>query len=196
MTNPSALADRSGWYTAADVPERAFHGTVRGLGVSGQGEPGGARYAERVQALYAVAGTLAGMAGGFPLPPLEGRWWVQDTRPPLTVPREEWYWHLFLKLPAEVDDALADRAREAERGAAMGVEHVQVVSFTEGDCVQMTHHGPYADEARSLALMESFMAEHALVPFGLHHEIYISDVRETDPAAMHTILRQPVRPAS
>lgn len=30
---------------------------------------------------------------------------------------------------------------------------------------------------------------------GLHHEIYLSDVQETDPAQMRTILRHPVRPA-
>jgi len=30
---------------------------------------------------------------------------------------------------------------------------------------------------------------------GLHHEIYLSDRRRTDPARLKTILRQPVQPA-
>ena len=39
------------------------------------------------------------------------------------------------------------------------------------------------------------MTEQGLARAGMHHEIYLSDVRETDPAKMRTILRQPVRPA-
>ncbi len=39
------------------------------------------------------------------------------------------------------------------------------------------------------------MRAHGLVPAGLHHEIYLSGVQETDPAALRTILRQPVRSA-
>lgn len=38
------------------------------------------------------------------------------------------------------------------------------------------------------------MAQAGLVRAGLHHEVYLSDVRETDPARMRTILPQPVRP--
>ncbi|RCG20107.1 hypothetical protein DQ384_37760 [Sphaerisporangium album] len=189
MTNPSD------WYTAADVPEAAFHGTARGLGVTGQGEPGGAVFTERLKALYAVAGTLIGMAGGLPMPVLEGRWWVQDLRPHQEVPRDEWYWHLFLKLPGTVEPALADQAREAARGSAAGVEQVQLVTFTEGRCVQMTHHGSFADEHRSLTRMAAFMAEHGLVPSGLHHEIYLTGLGDGDPEGLRTILRQPVRPA-
>jgi hypothetical protein len=37
--------------------------------------------------------------------------------------------------------------------------------------------------------------EQGLVNNGLHHEIYLSDVAETDTAKMRTILRQPVRSA-
>jgi hypothetical protein len=36
------------------------------------------------------------------------------------------------------------------------------------------------------------MQERGLVANGLHHEIYLSDVRQTDPGKMRTILRQPV----
>ncbi|MCC5575785.1 hypothetical protein IMZ11_09045 [Microtetraspora sp. AC03309] len=54
------------------------------------------------------------------MPPLEGRWWVEDTRPPLEVPRDEWHWHLFLRLPDTLDPALADQAREAAPIRASG----------------------------------------------------------------------------
>nr|WP_329098480.1 GyrI-like domain-containing protein [Actinomadura citrea] len=70
---------------------------------------------------------------------------------------------------------------------------VQHVSYTDGWCVQVLHLGPYSVEPASLARMESLMEAEDLVPHGLHHEVYLSDPREEDPAKMRTILRQPVR---
>jgi hypothetical protein len=174
------------WYEAADEPELVEHGRVSGLAVTGQGEPGGAAYSESVGALYAVMGAL-----GAPMVPLEGRWWVEDERSPFDVPRDEWRWHLFLRLPDET--ASIDEAR-AEVGSGLpAAARVQHVTYTDGRCVQMTHHGAYADEPVSLARMAALMKAEGLAVNGLHHEIYLSDTRETDPGKMHTILRQPVR---
>jgi hypothetical protein len=72
---------------------------------------------------------------------------------------------------------------------------VQVIMFTEGWCVQAMHHGSYDHEPETLARTDRFMAEQGLVNNGLHHEIYLSDVAETDTAKMRTILRKPVRAA-
>jgi hypothetical protein len=188
---------RSGtWYEAVEEPRIAEFGAVRGLSVTGQGEPGGTEYGTAVHALYAVAGTLLGMAGGgSPMPPLEGRWWVEDERSPFEVPRAEWRWHLFLRLPDDLDAVRwADRAREAARAQTPAVSRVQLVSFAEGRCVQMLHRGPYADEPRTLARMEELMKAERLVPNGLHHEIYLTDP-SGDAQAARTILRQPVRAA-
>jgi hypothetical protein len=177
------------WYAASDSPELVEFGPVRGLGVTGVGEPGGVEHMTAIQALYAVAAPL--LAGA--LPALEGRWWVEDDRPPLTVPRSQWRWHLFLRLPESVEPERADEARQATE--LNSAARVQVVMFTEGRCVQAMHHGSYDDEPETLARMDRFMAERSLVNNGLHHEIYLSDVAETDTAKMRTILRQPVRAA-
>jgi hypothetical protein len=196
-TNDSQTVDR--WYTAAGSPELVEYGPVRGLGVTGQGAPGGPTYAGSAGALYAVAGQLLGIAAqaaaGFPMPPLEGRWWVEDDRPPLEVPREQWRWHLFLRLPDAVEPFWVDRAREAALLTERAAPRVQLVTFAEGRCVQALHAGPYADEPRTLGEMDRLMQREGLARHGLHHEIYLSDVRETDPERMRTILRQPVRPA-
>jgi hypothetical protein len=141
-------------------------------------------------ALYAVAGqvlALAAQAGaGLSMPVLEGRWWVEDDRSPLQVPREQWWWQLFLRLPDSVQAGWADQAREAARqaGRLPAVPQVQLVISTEGRC-----------EPRTLALIEAFMDQSGLVPDGLHHELYLSDMRERLPQKMRTILRQPVRAA-
>lgn len=168
------------------TPEIVEIDTVRGLGVTGQGEPGGAEYTQATRALYAVAARLM-----LRSTPLEGRWWVEDERSPFEVPREQWRWHLFLPLPDTVEPERVDEAREALSIPAAA--RVQLVTFTEGTCVQAVHDGPYADEPRTLATMDTFMAEKGLEANGLHHEIYLTDVMRTPPEQARTILRQPVR---
>ena len=174
------MSDR---YDAPDEPELAEFGPVSGLAVSGRGAPGGPEHATATQGLYAVAGSL--LRGG--VPPLEGRWWVEDERPALAVPRDEWRWHLFLRLE---DPGV----RLPATGLPPAAARVQVTTFTEGPVVQVMHRGRFADEPRTLARMEEFMQRHGLVANGLHHEIYLSDPFAPDEAAMRTILREPVRP--
>jgi hypothetical protein len=123
--------------------------------------------------------------------PLEGFWWVEDERSPFEVPRGEWRWHLFLRVPDEADGIEA--AVEQVRAGVPAAARVRRVTFAEGRCVQMLHRGPYSDEPASLALMDAFMEAEGLAVNGLHHEVYLSDPREQDPAKMRTILRQPVR---
>jgi hypothetical protein len=175
------------WYSAADSPELVEFGPVRGLGVTGVGAPGGPEHLAAIQALYAVAAQLLGDR----LPPLKGRWWVEDDRPPLSVPRAQWRWHLFVRLPESIKPAAVEEARKAT--GLQTAPRVQMVMFTEGSCVQAMHHGSYDQEPTTPARIDRFMQEHGPVANGLHHELYLSDVRETDPAKMRTILRQPVR---
>ncbi|MQY05518.1 GyrI-like domain-containing protein [Actinomadura macrotermitis] len=168
----------SDWYKAAEEPEIVEFGPVRGLAVSGQGAPGGPAYTAAVGALYGAFGPL-----GLVPPPLEGRWWVNDERPPLEVPREEWHWQLFLRVPDGLDPDVS------------GHDGIEVVEFGDGLCVQMLHCGPYSEEPRSLARMGALMDAEGLVHAGLHHELYLTDPREPDGSKVRVILRQPVRPA-
>src|SRR5262245_49672750 len=123
-----------------------------------------------------------GQVRPFQMPPLEGRWWIEDERRWFEVPRDQWRWHLFLRVLDSMPVELVDPARETSRAAenTFAVARVQLVTFTEGQAVQMMHRGPYADEPRTLATINAFMERNELVPYGLHHEIYLSDVRETD----------------
>ena len=57
-----------------------------------------------------------------------------------------------------------------------------------------THAGSYDDEGPALEELHSrFVPDNGLEIAGLHHEIYLSDARRTDPSKLRTILRQPVR---
>jgi hypothetical protein len=67
----------------------------------------------------------------------------------------------------------------------------------EGQAVQTLHIGAYDDEGPILKrLHQEFLPAHRLAPSGHHHEIYLSDPRETAARKLKTILRQPVRSAS
>ncbi|MEV1170407.1 hypothetical protein [Nonomuraea sp. NPDC049784] len=170
------------------IPAIATHGPVTCLSVTGLGEPGGSEHTAAIRALYTVAAALGAATG-----PLEGQWWVEDERPGLEVPREQWRWHVLLPLPAvPQQEGALERAREQSRASGAAVDRVRLVTVTEGQCVELLHEGPFSEEHLSLKVMEEFMAEHGLVVNGPHHEIYLSAL---DDPAPRTLLRQPVRPA-
>jgi hypothetical protein len=77
------------------------------------------------------------------------------------------------------------------------LEAVRLQTLDEGTSVQTLHIGPFDDEGPVLDdLHHRFIPESGLQMRGLHHEIYLSDLRRTDPAKLRTILRQPVVPSA
>lgn len=167
------------------TPVLTTYGPVTCLGVTGMGEPGGVEHAAAIRALYTVASQMGGPGG-----PLEGLWWVEDERHGLEVPRELWRWHLLLPPAWEPSPGALEGAREAARPSGAAVDRVQVVTFTEGECVEVVHAGPFSEEHVSLKVMEEFMAERGLVPNGPHHEVYLTGLEDPEP---RVVLRQPVR---
>jgi hypothetical protein len=179
-----------------DVPDLFY------LAVDGQGDPNTApAYADALGALYAVAYAIkfASKRAGrdFVVGPLEGLWRADDETAFTGRRKDEWSWTMLLVQPEWIT-----AADVAEAVAAVGakkslpsLERVQPMRYVEGRCVQILHHGPYDDEANTLAcLHDEFMPEHGLTFDGDHHEIYLSDARRTTPEKLRTVLRQPVRP--
>jgi hypothetical protein len=167
------------------APTITTHGPVTCLSVSGLGEPGGPEHVTAVQALYTVAAAMGTGHG-----PMEGQWWVEDERPGLEVPRDQWRWHLLLPLPAAPAEGAVEQARETVRATCRAADRVRLATVTEGECVELLHDGPFSEEYVSLKVMEEFMTEHNLVRNGLHHEIYLTAFDDPSP---RTLLRQPVR---
>lgn len=168
-------------------PEITTYGPVTCLNVTGMGEPGGGEHLAAIGALFAVASAMGGAAG-----PLEGLWWVEEEGPALEVPRERWRWHLLLPLAGMPGAGVLERAREVARSSGAAVDRVRVATFTEGECVEVLHDGPFSEEHVSLKVMEEFMAARGLVANGPHHEVYLTAL---DDPAPRTVLRQPVRAA-
>ncbi|GAA0953447.1 GyrI-like domain-containing protein [Actinocorallia libanotica] len=169
------------------TPTIATHGPVTCLSVTGLGEPGGGEHGAAIRALYTVGSAL-----GVEFGAMEGQWWVEDERPALQVPREEWRWHLLLPLLTDPQEGALEQAREATRPSVAAVDRVRLATIVEGRCVELLHEGPFSEEHLSLKIMDEFMAEHGLTVNGPHHEIYLT---APDVPLPRTLLRQPVRSA-
>ena len=73
----------------------------------------------------------------------------------------------------------------------------EFLTVEEDLCVQMMHLGAYDNEPESVAAMDAYLEEtgyaNDLTDQRLHHEIYLSDPRKTDPAKWKTVIRHSVK---
>lgn len=175
--------------TLIDVPPVVY------LMVNGKGDPDGDVYKTAVEGLYQssyavraalkprmvyTVGTLQGLWHGIGLDP----------------DRSSWNWTMMIAQPPEATDELVAEALTGVKKPRPGLALVRREVFTEGECAQILHVGPYADEKPTHDRLMEFVAAEGRKVHGSHHEIYLSDPRRVEPARMRTILRYPVAKAS
>ena len=187
-------------YRAGDAPTRLTVPPLRLLMVDGAGDPNTTPgYGDAVGTLYAVSYGVRGMvkqSGGLPwtVMPLEGLWWAEDMAIFSTDDRSGWLWTMMIAQPDVVTAEMVASALTAAKakGRAPSADLLRLEVYDEGDAVQVMHHGPYADEGPTIAALHRAVTDLGLALRGKHHEIYLNDPRRVAPAAMRTILRQPV----
>lgn len=179
--------------TIVEVPTRPF------LMIDGGGDPNTSpEYTGAIEALYPIAYGLraavkAATGDAYTVMPLEGLWWVEDMADFDPADKSNWHWTAMICLPDAVTDAMASEvipAVTAKKGLTAGPK-ARIEHFTEGVAAQILHIGPYADEAPTIAELHDFIIGDGHELTGKHHEIYLSDARRADPAALRTIIRQP-----
>ena len=181
-----------------DVPEQRF------IAVDGRGDPNtSADYAGAVEALYAVAYTIKFASKrtidrDFVVGPLEGLWWAGDPQVFASRAKDSWQWRMLISQPEWITEDMIDDAKhvaQTKKGLPV-IAEVRHETLRERSSAQVLHIGPYDEEGQVLArLHDEWLDANKLRMSGLHHEIYLSDRRRTDPARLKTILRQPVQPA-
>jgi hypothetical protein len=177
-----------------EVPEANF------LTVIGRGAPGREVFQRKLEALYSVAYAVkfkAKAAGNdYVVCKLEGLWWFDD--PTATdTPREEWNWKLMIRQPDFVTRQMVEEAKlevKAKKKMDEALE-VEFEVYEEGLSAQVMHIGPYEDELETIARLHEFIREGGYEMRGLHHEIYLTDIRKAAPEKWRTIIRQPIRRA-
>jgi hypothetical protein len=187
------------YYKAGKKPEIVEFHAANYLSIEGKGEPAGEAFVSKVEALYPLAYGIKKVckeqSHDFGVPKLEGLWWVESDVPALDVPRNEWCWKLLIRMPDFVTEEIMASVQPevAKKKKNALIQEISFEEIAEGKCVQMMHVGPYATEPETINSLMEFIAENGLSISGLHHEIYLSDPRKTEPAKMKTLIRYPVK---
>lgn len=188
----AAYRARRAAFDLVDVPPLQY------LMIDGHGDPNGAEYAAAVSTIFPVAYKLKFLSKreldrDYVVMPLEALWWADDMTS-FTGSRDKsrWQWTALNLVPDWLTEEHVDSARNAVPDAP-ALERLRLETLIEGRCVQTLHLGPFDDEGPVLDRMHhEFIPEQGLRMTGKHHEIYLSDIRRTEPAKLRTILRQPV----
>lgn len=195
------------YYTAKKSPEIIDFVAVDYISIVGEGDPSGEDFAQKIEALYSTIYSVKfnwkAKDKDFVVAKLEGLWWFDEEKyqgktvvnSPTEVPRSEWEYRLLIRLPDFVTKDDIETAKEVviKKKQLELVNEVEYFTLHEGKCIQMLHVGPFSTEPESLAKIMAFSEKNNLKKNGLHHEIYLSDFRKTEPEKLKTILREPVK---
>lgn len=182
-------------FVLVEVPKMQF------VKVDGQGDPNKAEeYQKGLNWIYSVSYALkfaskADLGRDYAVMPLEALWWAEDTDDFVARNKDSWRWTQMIMTPDFITREMFDTAVENTR-KKLGEQpaSLRFEPFDEGLSAQILHVGSYDDEAPTIKrLHEEFIPQRGLTENGLHHEIYLSDPRKTEPAKLKTILRHPVR---
>lgn len=167
------------------------------ISVRGEGNPNeaGGAYQQAIGVLYAIAYTLKmsyktdyKIEGFFEyvVPPLEGFWWQNNVEGVDYADKSSFNWISVIRLPDFVSKTDFEWAVEtATKKKKIDCSSAGYLTIDEGLCVQIMHLGPFDDEPKSVALMDTYIDENGykndINDIRLHHEIYLSDARKVAP---------------
>lgn len=175
--------------------------TFQFLMVDGEGDPNTSQeYAQAVEALFSVSYTAKFMVKKGPqgidyaVMPLEGLWWAGDMSVFIANDKSRWKWTMMIMQPYFVATEVIQAAiSEVKRKKALpAVGKLRLEAFSEGNCAQVLHIGPFSEEGPTIERLHSFI-DARTGRDGKHHEIYLSDIRRADPAKWKTIIRHPIK---
>ena len=186
-----------------DVPAMNY------IAVRGQGDPNaeGGEYKTSIGLLYGIAFTIKMSKMGdhridgyfdYVVPPLEGFWWQDGVDGIDYAHKEKFQFISVIRLPDFVTKGDFDWAiQEATQKKKTDFSKVELLTYTEGLCVQCMHLGPYDDEPATVKLMHEYAAVEGytidITEKRLHHEIYLSDARRVAPERLKTVVRHPIK---
>ena len=160
------------------------------LMVDGRRKPDGKQFPRAAGVLYPLAYTLKWMVRlesdiDFHVMPMEVVWKVNREK-------KEFAWTMMLMQPEYVTSELVAEARRKVKSKveADWLEKVRFEQYTEGTCVQFLHIGPYEGMDATLDKMLAVATGQGYVaPVRNTHDIYLNDVRKTNPPNLKAIMR-------
>ena len=191
--------------TIVEVPPMNY------LAVRGKGDPNDeeGEYKNSIGLLYGIAFTIKMSYKGshkidgyfeYVVPPLEGFWWQEGVKGIDYGRKEDFNFISVIRLPDFVSREDFDWAvREATKKKKTDFSKVEFFHYDEGLCVQCMHLGSYDDEPETVEAMHQLAEKEGykldINEKRMHHEIYLSDPRKTEPAKLKTVVRHPIKKA-
>lgn len=180
--------------TLLDVPKHKF------ICIKGEGNPNGADFKTRVEALYSVAYTIRmshknGFAPDdyfeYTVYPLEGLWDIKN-HDSETFTKDELVYTIMIRQPEFVDEEMFNKSLEIAQNKKPNnlLSEVYFEEIIDGLSVQMLHIGSFDKEDETFAFMKEFVKSNDLrIKTLVHREIYLSDPRKVTDDKLKTLLR-------
>lgn len=198
-------------YLPKDMPSIVEVPSMQYAAVRGHGDPNepDGEYGKAVAVLYGISYTIKMSYKGsrkidgffeYVVPPLEGFWWMEGGAPGVDYRNKSGFnWISIIRVPEFVtEEVFAWAKEEAQRKKGIDTSLAELITVSEGLCVQCLHIGSYNEEPATVAKMDHYRMEQGyendISDRRRHHEIYLSDPRKVSPERMKTVIRHPVRP--
>lgn len=198
-------------YLPKEMPSIVEVPSMQYAAVRGHGDPNepDGEYGRAVAVLYGISYTIKMSYKGsrkvdgffeYVVPPLEGFWWMDGGAPGVDYRNKSGFnWISIIRVPEFVtEEVFAWAKEEAQRKKGIDTNLAELITVSEGLCVQCLHIGSYNEEPATVAKMDHYRMEQGyendISDRRRHHEIYLSDPRKVSPERMKTVIRHPVRP--
>ena len=198
-------------YLPKEMPSIVEVPSMQYAAVRGHGDPNEpeGEYGRAVAVLYGISYTIKMSYKGsrkvdgffeYVVPPLEGFWWMDGGAPGVDYRNKSGFnWISIIRVPEFVtEEVFAWAKEEAQRKKGIDTSLAELITVSEGLCVQCLHIGSYNEEPATVAKMDRYLLEQGyendISDLRRHHEIYLSDPRKVSPERMKTVIRHPVRP--
>ena len=196
-------------YQPKTSPEIILVPRANYIAVRGKGNPNDINgdYQNATNILYSVAYTLKmsyktdyKIEGFFEyvVPPLEGFWWQDNINGVDYTKKEMFNWISIIRLPDFIKKKHFDWAlEEATKKKKVDCSIAEFLTIDEGLCVQIMHFGSFDDEHISVAIMNNYLKEQGyendITSTRLHHEIYLSNIKNVPIEKLKTVIRHPIK---
>ena len=198
-------------YLPKEMPSIVEVPSMQYAAVRGHGDPNEpeGEYGRAVAVLYGISYTIKMSYKGsrkvdgffeYVVPPLEGFWWMEGGAPGVDYRNKSGFnWISIIRVPEFVtEEVFAWAKEEAQRKKGIDTSLAELITVSEGLCVQCLHIGSYNEEPATVAKMDRYLLEQGyendISDLRRHHEIYLSDPRKVSPERMKTVIRHPVSP--
>lgn len=171
--------------------------------ISGDGNPNGEIFSEKVAALFSVAYKIKMAYKAFAkksseimdysVYPLEGIWNKASEKEELV--KEELQYRIMIRQPDFITREMFDSGFEKAKSKNDNpyLANISFGTICDGKCVQILHKGAFDNEPASFEVMDRYCLEHGYKRTEKEHrEIYLNNARRTETANLKTILRYKV----